>query len=254
MKAETHKEEGTQKWERSSQDSMGKINHFGAELLGLCCLYNMVICNGMEKWPKSGGITCKRYNGQSVVDYVICSQDYVAKIINFEIEDCPMELKSDHNPIFISVATHFKDQHFVPKPLQKRKIILTGRVLMTQENHNTFQNSLIRMSRAPGVHHEFDKQHFMDKDNLVLTIIKALEECKRSRATREAKNTFPANPWFDEECKRAKRNWKKNMNRESRKEYDQLIKKKKEEYVNRRRIELINLGKSSPRKFWKELQ
>ena len=44
------------------------------------------------------------------------------------------------------------------------------------------------------------------------------------------------------------------MNRESRNEYDQLIKKKKEEYVNRRRIELINLGKSSPKKFWKELQ
>ena len=94
----------------------------------------------------------------------------------------------------------------------------------------------------------------MDKDNLVLTIIKALEECKRSKATREAKNTFSANPWFDEECKMAKRNGKKNMNRESRNEYDQLIKKKKEEYANRIRIKLINLGKSSPRKFWKELQ
>ena len=133
-------------------------------------------------------------------------------------------------------------------------MIPTGKVLMTQENQDTFQESLLRLSRVPGNHAEFDKQHFMDKDNLVLTIIKALEECKRSRATREAKNTFSANPWFDEECKRAKRNWKKNMNKESRKEYVQLIKKKKEEYVNRRRIKLINLGQSSPRKFWKELQ
>ena len=91
----------------------------------------------------------------------------------------------------------------------------------------------------------------MDKDNLFLTIIKALEECKRSKATREAKNTFPTNSWFDEECKMAKRSWKKNMNRKSRKEYDQLIKKKKEEYVNMRRIELINLIKEAPESFGK---
>ena len=89
----------------------------------------------------------------------------------------------------------------------------------------------------------------MDKDNLVLTVIKALEECKRSKATREAKKTFLTNPWFDKECKMVKKNWKKNMNRESRNDYDQLIKKKKEEYVNMRRIELISLGKSSPKKF-----
>ena len=132
---------------RSSQDSMGNINHFGAELLGLCFLYNMVICNGMEKWPKSSGITCKRYNGQNVVNYVICSQDYVTKIINFEIEDCPMELKFDHNPILIRVATHFKD-HIVSKPLQKRNMITTNKVLMTQENHNIFQASLFWLSRV----------------------------------------------------------------------------------------------------------
>ena len=99
-------------------------------------------------------------------------------------------------------------------------MISTGKVLMTQENHNNFQDSLLRLSRVSGNHPEFDTQHFMDKDNLVLTIIKALEECKRSRVTRDAKNTFPANPWFDEECKMEKRNWKKNMNKESTNGYD----------------------------------
>ena len=98
--------------------------------------------NGMEKWFKSGGITCKRHNGQSVVDYVICSQDYVAKIINFEIKDCPMELKSDHNPILIRVATHFKDQHIISKPLQKRKMIPTGKIIMTQKKIIIFFKTL----------------------------------------------------------------------------------------------------------------
>ena len=62
----------------------------------------------------------------------------------------------------------------------------------------------MRLSRVQGKHLKSDKQHSMDKDNLVLTIFKALKECKRSKATREAKNTFPANLWFDEECKMEK--------------------------------------------------
>ncbi|KAH9298296.1 hypothetical protein KI387_029978, partial [Taxus chinensis] len=44
-------------WERLSQDGNGGVNHFGVKLLGLCSLYNMVICNGMKAWPKSSNIT-----------------------------------------------------------------------------------------------------------------------------------------------------------------------------------------------------
>ena len=88
-------------------------------------------------------------------------------------------------------------------------MIPTGKVLITQENHNIFRDSLLRLSRVQEKHLKSNKQHFMDKDNLVLTIIQALEECKRSKAVREANNTFLANLCFDEEWKMAKRNWKR---------------------------------------------
>jgi hypothetical protein len=75
------------------------MTHFGVELLGLCRFFGMVICNGMRGWPTSRGITCKTYNGQSVVDYSICSQSFTSKVLKFDIGDCPIEPKSDHAPL-----------------------------------------------------------------------------------------------------------------------------------------------------------
>jgi hypothetical protein len=97
-------------------------------------------------------------------------------------------------------------------------------------------------------------QQRVRKDTLVPIILKALEKCKRTKPKKEAKNTFPTNPGFDEECKLAKRKLRMSMNKESKKEYEELIRGKKEAYVRMRRLELITLGKQNPQKFWKELQ
>ena len=77
-------------WTRTSQDGNGSVSHFRIYLLGLCSLYDMVICNGMTTSPRSSGITCKTYNGQSVVDYVICSQSFICNLSNFRIVVCPI--------------------------------------------------------------------------------------------------------------------------------------------------------------------
>ena len=54
-------------------------NHFGEELLMLCGAFNLIICNGLERWKKSGNFTCNTYSGASVVDYVIGSQSLVER-------------------------------------------------------------------------------------------------------------------------------------------------------------------------------
>ncbi|KAH9319051.1 hypothetical protein KI387_020820, partial [Taxus chinensis] len=92
--------------------------------------------------------------------------------------------------------------------------------------------------------------------NLLISLIqKALTVCERSKPRKRVANTFPTNPWYDEECKAAKRALKENgMNKENKKIYERLAQHKKESYVCKRRTELISLGKHNPKGFWKELQ
>lgn len=90
----------------TSQDGNGGVSHFGVELLGLCSLYGMVIYNGMKMCPKLGSITCKTYNGQSVVDYVLCSQNSVSRLLEFNTGCCPIGLNFDHMPLLVKFNIH----------------------------------------------------------------------------------------------------------------------------------------------------
>ena len=96
-------ESGDQSWQRVSRDGDGEVSHFRAELLGLCSLFDMIICKRIRRCPTSGGIACKTYNGQSVVDYLIFSQSFIPRILKFDIGDRLVEMKSDHAPLFVKL-------------------------------------------------------------------------------------------------------------------------------------------------------
>ena len=93
-------EEENPQWVRCSEDDEVS-NHFGEELLTLCGAFNLIICNGLDKWKRSGKFTCNTYNGASVVDYVICSQSLIEKIDKVKIGEHNWDLKLDHNPIYM---------------------------------------------------------------------------------------------------------------------------------------------------------
>lgn len=66
-----HTEESNHQWVRVLENNKG-YNSFGEQLLTLCGAFDLVICNGLDKWGNSGIFTCNTYNGESVVDYAIC--------------------------------------------------------------------------------------------------------------------------------------------------------------------------------------
>jgi hypothetical protein len=118
-----------QSWERDSQDGNGGVTHFGAELLGLSSLFGMVIYNGMREWPTLGGITCKTYNGHSVVDYLTCSQSFTSRVLKFDIGDCPIEMKSDHAPLLVKLDFHDSPHNNQILGIQKKNLS-KGKILM----------------------------------------------------------------------------------------------------------------------------
>ena len=56
-------------YKRSSEDLIENL--FGNELVKLCNSQDLIICNGVMKWPNSNQMTCIHGLGSSVVDYAI---------------------------------------------------------------------------------------------------------------------------------------------------------------------------------------
>ena len=73
-----------------------------------------------------------------------------------------------------------------------------------------------------------DKKSHISNNFLIPLIKEALKGCKRTRIKKSISNTFPANPWYDKECKAAKRKFKgRKENKTIIREYKKLIKYKK---------------------------
>jgi hypothetical protein len=240
-------EESNHQWERISEDK--GCNLFGEQLLTLCGAFDLVICNGMTRWEKSGNFTCNTYNGASVVDYAICSHNLCGKMEEVLIGDQIWDLKSDHKPIYLSFSWTEKKQ-LGSKTRCVQQNPPNGRILLTPENCNTFKKTLERL---------FEKEeisfHGLHSHGLTHLIQSALAECKRAKIKKSETNCFPVNAWFDEECKKARRRWKEsNKDNIKLKAYQQIVRKKKVDFMVSRREELIFLGKNNPKLFWKELQ
>jgi hypothetical protein len=119
-----------------------------------------------------------------------------------------------------------------------------GRILLTSENCNTFKKKLERL---------FEEEisfHVLHSHRLTHLIQSALDECKRAKIKKSKTNFFPVNAWFDEECKKARRRWKESDKDNIKlKAYQEIVRKKKGDFMVSRREELIFLGKNNPKLF-----
>ena len=74
---------------RTSRDT--QVNAYGKSLNELCIGNNLISLNGRTKGDLIGLFTCNTYNGASVVDYVIVSQDLFPFVQSFWVHN-PTEL------------------------------------------------------------------------------------------------------------------------------------------------------------------
>jgi len=88
------------RYKRNSEDH--KENLFGSKLVKLYSAHDLIICNGLKKWPNSSQMSCIHGHDSSVVDYVISYLPLYKKIINFDILN-DHELDSDHRPLLITL-------------------------------------------------------------------------------------------------------------------------------------------------------
>ena len=66
-------QEDIQMYSRCSRDEKDP-NQFGKLLLQMCNNIGLLIANGVSLWPNPNGFTCRKHNGNSVIDYVLLSE------------------------------------------------------------------------------------------------------------------------------------------------------------------------------------
>ena len=80
------------------QNSDKVINNNGRKLIDMCKMCNLRIANGRLGHDAGvGNFTCRTYNGQSCVDYVLFSPNLINDIEMFTVE--PQTEYSDHRPV-----------------------------------------------------------------------------------------------------------------------------------------------------------
>lgn len=94
---------------RKSQDT--KICTRGKELLEICVSSRLRILNGRTFGDLNGKYTSYQYNGNSVIDYCLCTEEQMSSILYFHVDD-PILRLSDHSKISVRLMANFwQDVH-----------------------------------------------------------------------------------------------------------------------------------------------
>ncbi|CAC5413157.1 unnamed protein product [Mytilus coruscus] len=79
-------------------------NSYGNMLLEMCKNNNLIILNGRVNGDKEGKFTCRQ---SSVVDYFICTYDFLCFVVNMYVKDFSKLYSDVHSPLILSL--NFKD-------------------------------------------------------------------------------------------------------------------------------------------------
>ena len=97
----------------SSADGRTPITAYGHAFLDLGRIHELIIYNGMERWPMSNSFTCFPYGGgTNLVDYIVGSPALASQITDFCIPPPPPG--ADHTYLFFQLLTSRATTHHTP--------------------------------------------------------------------------------------------------------------------------------------------
>ena len=253
---------------RSSKDK--NINDYGRQLLDFCKCSGFRIVNGRVHNDRNvGDFTCITSNGASLVDYVLCKPSSVNTLTSFEIK--PKLVESDHKPIKFSFTysktdssqKQITDTYKEPSNTlnvykwDSNKLIEYVTHLYSPECLELKQN-LIDDAEDPYI----DSNTLADKFYTYLHA--AIDKTFQPKKNKPPVSKFPNNPWFNDECKTAKRkaneySKKHDISKEPQKseyhllekEYNRVTQKYKRLHKQNIRDNLEHANSNNPTDYWK---
>lgn len=252
--------------DRISMDK--QCNNYGIQLLDLCKATGLRLCNG--RLEGKGSYTYYGYNGNTVIDYLMCEQNNFRYIKSFDISD--FNIYSDHAILSIKVLTNCD----IPNKYSNNSFQYTK---WSPDKRDEFRRRLI--TRLPDLNHLLNESEPMVSDrNGVYGIADRFVEILNDEAkplfhkevmSRDLKCQFnndkvlKRSDWFDGVCREKKseylealrlfNDYKTEDNRRQliarKKLYKNCVKRKRSQHYVVKMKEIESLKSKKPYDFWK---
>ena len=244
---------------RTSKDIL--TNERGKKLLDLLSSCNLTILNGNILGDVLGMYTCSRYNGNSVVDYMMVSPDIKYIVKSMEVGN--FNPFSDHRPLLCKLETNtgktqscpvLNKYDDMPKRIKWEK---TKSTFIERQKESHFIAESLRLSKENPESIAEAMNLNKDLTNLIqaLSVAAPKKNHPHSSGKSTNKRAQPKHRWFDGDCIHAKRNLKK-LAREygntptaeeirsryytAKKDYRKLLKSKKQELIAKLNSDILD--------------
>ena len=248
---------------RNSRDI--EIDQRGRDLVELCKSLDLRIVNGRKTGDLFGDYTCIKYNGNSLVDYLVTSSSTFENISSFNVGDF-LPWLSDHCPVFFTLEV--QNCTMDAKSSEKRtKTKAPKQYIWSDESKENFRT----MINTPEIKSKLDRSVEVDHSdpNLLVNYVSDIlvDSAQRADVRCRRFDGISDPPWFDRACRDLKDSIKtlgkknrKNAKSESlkselyakKKELKRLIRSNKLKYKSDL-MDQMNQSKNDSRKFWKLL-
>ena len=251
---------------RYNQDKI--LNDRGTTILDLCISSGLRIVNGRKPGDSIGYYTCHKYNGSSVVDYCIASENLFKDILYFHVHNNLTDL-SHH----CQISTCIQNVNFTRKLQSKVETKQISRGFIWEDNSPLlFQRALRAMDNS--ITHFLNTQYEYLPDEIDralnnfnnIVVNAADQSLKRSRVNLKKKSQKNSKKWYVPSLRQMKNEIKKLGRILCSKPYDQNVREKyhralkcykrqckKEQRAYRANIinKMENLQTENPKVYWK---
>ena len=247
------------------QNKDENYNNFGKELINLCKSSNMRIMNGFYN-ESTSEFTCYAPLGKSVVDYLICTERFFKLLKDFKIN--PKLVESDHTPLTFNVSVEKFTSHTYASAKETSQTVRQFYVFDKNyvPNYKEKLKNDASLEQLQSVNNCISDN--ASSDTVISGMYEYLLQCIspifKKRSVKSCNNKFPVNPWFDDECKAARKtanNYAKQNNlgvagniyqyRSLHKRYKSTIQRKKRQFHKTNRDKLYSLQSQNQSTCWK---
>ena len=244
------------------------VDSHGRRLLLLCQSSGLLMANGrVHDDCNNGEHTFMSFNGLSVVDYLLANSSDLEYLSNFRILD--FNEFSDHAPLFFSFLLRMseRESRAQENPRAKLKIVY-DESQAAYFRLELMNNNEVLQRLTECVNNNGPVNSIVDSFTDYMYTKTALVYGKEIFTKNNPNIQFCSNNWFNEECSEAKKEFKQArnsflrhksvINRQRfiamRTKYNRIKCKAKQKYKIKEGLNICDMAKKQPKKFWKTLR